>query len=105
MAFNLENAQNVLSFVVGITGAVLGSLAWYRGAVEKGYAASRDFAHLRRNQETIGNEIVAVDKAVEALHDEMMRSFHAHTLELVQIKSALNALSRGGKLISDREDE
>lgn len=61
---NLTNIATVISLVTGLLGFLSGLVLWYRGAVEKRYAAERDFAHLKNN-------ISQLFQAIESLADDI----------------------------------
>ena len=82
---SIENLKTLIGLLIGLFSFLSGAALWYKGSIEKKYAAERDFAHLRRNQEQIASGIVAVN-------DEIDERFHAMNLELVQIKALLMAV-------------
>lgn len=72
---------------IGILSLLAGFFLWYKGSVEKRYAAERDFAHLRRNQEQLGDAIAAIDKFLDDRLDEQrveMKEIKAYCLSLSQ---------------------
>lgn len=72
----------VISSFAGLATFAAGGLAWYRSSVQKGYAAQRDFEHLRLNQqqmaegqtlliEEIRKHLRQQDKEFDSLHREL----------------------------------
>lgn len=59
--------------IIGILTFVGGILAWYSGAIEKRYAAQRDFQHLKKNQENISLGIHSLFKEVDRRFDDLVR--------------------------------
>ncbi|MEO1741296.1 MAG: hypothetical protein AAFR99_05750 [Cyanobacteria bacterium J06629_9] len=57
--------------VIGMSGAVFGAIAWYRGSVEKAYAAKRDFGHLKRNYEGVSATLAGMDKTLDDRFDRI----------------------------------
>jgi len=74
--------------VIGVVTFLGGTLAWYSGAIEKRYAAQRDFGHLKRNQENISREVGELFKEQDRRFDQLEK-------ENAEIKSLLmSALTR-----------
>ncbi|OUC11594.1 MAG: hypothetical protein B0A82_26945 [Alkalinema sp. CACIAM 70d] len=60
----------------GITGAIGGILTaarWYADSEKKKYAAERDFAHLKRNQEQLSESLKMIGEEVEVLNESVIR--------------------------------
>lgn len=57
--------QEWTSTIIGVSGFLGGLLLWYRGAIEKRYAADRDFAHLRRNQEQLLQNLAVLSDEID----------------------------------------
>lgn len=72
----------IITGVLGITTAILGALAWYRGAIEQQYASQRDFGHLKRNYEQLSAHL-------STLIDEEDERYNEIRLELREIKFLL----------------
>ena len=66
----MENILGIVTGVIGIIGAIVGGMTWYKGSVEQRYAAQRDFGHLRRNQEQL---ITNVDRLFSDLENHLDR--------------------------------
>jgi len=73
--------------IIGITTFIGGSIAWYKGAIEKQYAAQRDFNHLRRNQEQLIQNL-------DTLFKESDRRFDTIERQLVEIKGIFYSFLR-----------
>lgn len=81
----------IVGSIIGLSGAGAALYTRWKSAVEKGYAAQRDFAHLRRNQEQMAQGIVEINKDTDARFDRV-------DLSLNRIESMLHTLlanSRG----------
>lgn len=101
MAIDFSKIQSALGFILSASGAAMGAIMWYRGSVQKSYAAERDFRHLRNNQDSHAKALAMVDNEVKELRDEITDRFHRQETELVQIKSLLMAnLAKSGDSIS-----
>ncbi len=85
MMSNIKGWIELLSLIVGLSGALFGALMWYRAAVEKSYAAERDFQYLNKNQEKI---IHISNRTIE----EMDRRFDATDKELIELRSWIQNL-------------
>jgi hypothetical protein len=97
MTSNIENVLSLVSLVCGLGGAIFGALMWYRGAIEKGYAAQRDFGHLRRNQEQFAQNLLSIDNDLRALKEELKEQFHQQNSELMELRLVnLTALTKMG---------
>ncbi len=59
---NIEIVAAIIGCVIGISGAAVAVHARWKASIEKGYAAQRDFQHLKRNQEQISAGIAQIDK-------------------------------------------
>lgn len=53
--------STLVSLTLGLLGFLSGLILWYRGAIEKRYAAERDFGHLKRNQEQMAQALGIID--------------------------------------------
>ena len=71
--------------VIGIAGAAFGAIAWYRGAVEKAYAAKRDFGHLKNNYKGLSDAVAQMDRTLDDRFDRI-------ELELRELKAQLQAV-------------
>jgi hypothetical protein len=50
---NLNDLTGIIGLSLGILTFIGGLIAYYRGSVEKGYAAKRDFGHLKNNYQQL----------------------------------------------------
>ena len=109
--------MNNLSAWIGLVGSILGlfsfisgGVLWYKGSIEKKYAAERDFNHLRKNQEQMGIALGNIFDEVEAIAkdtassrdyvkeidrslDEMNRTFVEQKAFIVGISNRLEGLA------------
>lgn len=91
----LETLIAVIGCVIGLCGAGAAIVSRWKAGVEKGYAAARDFAHLKRNQEQM------VANLNEILKDQDRR-FDNLDLSLNRTESMLHTLLASK---SRRDDE
>lgn len=61
------------SLLLGLSTTILGGIAWYVNSAKEKYAAQRDFAHLRRNQEQISQGITMLSDQVDSRLDVIER--------------------------------
>lgn len=78
---SLETLATIIS-IVTFAGGVL---AWYSGAVQKRYAAQRDFEHLKRNYEQLARNQETILKEIDSKFDVVAR-------DLLELKSLTNQL-------------
>lgn len=76
---------STIGLLMGVISFVAGAVTWYRGSVEKRYAAERDFNHVRRNLEQLSGNL-------NDFAEEMDHRFDQTNGELIQVKSLLMAL-------------
>lgn len=69
----LDQIQSLIALGIGLISFIGGGLAWYAGAIEKRYAAQRDFQHLRANQQQISAGIADILKDQDRRFDELER--------------------------------
>lgn len=101
MSIDFSKIQSTFGFALSVFAAFSGAMMWYRGSIQKSYAAERDFRHLRNNQESHAKALAMVDSEVKELRDELAERFHRQDTELIQIKSLLMAqLAKNGDSIS-----
>lgn len=101
MSIDFSKIQSTFGFALSVFAAASGAMMWYRGSVQKSYAAERDFRHLRNNQDSHAKALAMVDNEVKELRDEITDRFHRQETELVQIKSLLMAqFAKNGDSIS-----
>lgn len=74
---DLNSLLAVLTFlgggIAGISGTLWGLARWYAQSEKKKYAAERDFAHLRKNQEQQAENMKLVMEEVEFLNKAVIR--------------------------------
>ena len=83
----IDQIQTVASLIISIGGASIGLLAWYRGAVEKKYAAERSFNHVRGNQEALLAALKQLDEEVEEIKALVNDRFYQLNNELVRLQA------------------
>lgn len=81
----ITELQSVIGFVISIVTFSGGLLAFWRGSVEKRYAAERDFNHLKNNQLQIGEAIAMLQRDVDD-------NQHKIEVELAQLKTLLTVV-------------
>lgn len=64
---NTSDFTALIGVALGLFSFLGGVVLWYKGSVEKRYAAERDFNHLRRNQEQMGGALATICKDIETL--------------------------------------
>lgn len=106
----LGSISTLISLTLGLLGFLSGAILWYRGSIEKRYAAERDFGHLKRNQEQMSQALGIIDdeladliKLANAnleLSRELSRRYEAIDRTLIELNGAINWTSRNP---SDRE--
>lgn len=91
----------IISTIAGLTTFAAGALTWYRGSITKGYAAQRDFEHLRRNQQQMADGLgVLMDELKTHLRTqdkEVGNRFDTLHRELLEVKSMFYSSLHGGK--------
>lgn len=80
----------LIGLLIGLTSFVGGGILWYKGSVEKRYAAERDFRHLQRNYEQLAHSILELDKDF----DELKRSASVEVEELRKLNNLYGDLMR-----------
>lgn len=74
---DLNNLITLLTFLgggaAGAIGGILTAARWYADSEKKKYAAERDFAHLRKNQEQQAENMKLVMEEVEFLNKAVIR--------------------------------
>lgn len=86
--------KGFISLVLGLSTFTAGCIAYWRGSVEKAFAAQRDFQHLKRNQE----QIVMALQDIAKEQDEKLNDL---TLEMVRLNALLTAsMAKSGDSVS-----
>lgn len=75
----LEMGLVIISLFTGVSGAFV----WYRSSIIKGYAAQRDFEHLKRNYQQLAASTDNLYRFADDTKDELLR-------ELALIRSKLD---------------
>ena len=74
---DLNNLITLLTFLGGGAAGAIGGIAtaarWYADSEKKKYAAERDFAHLRKNQEQQAENLRLMMEEVETLNKTVIR--------------------------------
>ena len=100
---NIEIIVAIVGCVIGIGGASAAIYARWKASIEKGYAAQRDFQHLKRNQENISMGIAQIDKDLSERLDDIDKDIDTR---LDRVDLAVNRIENMlHNLISRRRDE
>lgn len=74
---DLNSLLTILTFLGGGAAGAIGGIAtaarWYADSEKKKYAAERDFAHLRKNQEQQAENLRLMMEEVETLNKAVIR--------------------------------
>lgn len=60
-----------LSLIMGLASFLSGILFWYKGSIEKRYAAQRDFGHLKRNYEQLSQGVADLGEDMDQRLDSI----------------------------------
>jgi len=82
MAVNINTLIALASFMLALFTTATGAILWYANTEKKRYAAERDFAQLKRNQESISGSI-------DQLLSELDRRMDIIERDLLEMKSFL----------------
>lgn len=97
----MDTYISLIGLCMGVLSFLGGLVFWYRGAVEKRYAASRDFEHLRRNYEQLSSGVDQLHERVDERSEQMM-------LQVLEIKGMLYAFlgerTAGGSITTRKRD-
>jgi chromosome segregation ATPase len=86
----MGNWINLISLSIGLLSFLSGGILWYRGSIEKRYAAERDFQHLKKNQEGIAVLLTQMDDSL----DDMQREEDALLEEFRKLAQSYSELNR-----------
>ena len=100
----LDQIQSLIALGIGVITFLGGALAWYAGAVEKRYAAQRDFQHLRRNQEQINNGINTILKDQDRRFDTIEKELSESKMLIHNLAGNLSSETISNILKKRRED-
>lgn len=67
----MDNAATAIALIISILSFSGGLVMWYRGSVEKRYAAERDFNHLKRNYEQLAASLASLMQMEDERFDEI----------------------------------
>lgn len=67
----MDNAATAIALIISICSFFGGLIMWYRGSVEKRYAAERDFNHLKRNYEQLAASLASLMQMEDERFDEL----------------------------------
>lgn len=70
----LQVLKDWVPSIIGVIGFCTGVVAWYRGAIEKRYAAQRDFGHLKKNQENISKGVAELFREQDRRFDQLEKN-------------------------------
>ena len=87
---NIGQLQSLIGLCIGVISFLSGAILWYKGSIEKRYAAQRDFGHLKNNQETISRVLNEVCEQI----DELSRSQSEDVKENSKANQQLNDMNR-----------
>lgn len=85
----------LVGLTLGVLSFIGGFALWYRGAIEKRYAAERAFGHIKRNQEQLAANL-------EVLSRDFDDQIHNLQGELKEIKAYSLSLSQRFEVILTR---
>lgn len=63
------DTASLASLIMGLLSFLGGLMLWYKGSVEKRYAAQRDFGHLKRNYDQLTMGVDELGKDVDTRLD------------------------------------
>lgn len=87
---NAMQLLNLVSLLFGIISFLCGAALWWKGSIEKRYAAERDFKHLKGNQEQMAQGLGHIDEAV----GEVLRNNATVLEEMRRLNNLLSELNR-----------
>ena len=65
------DVASIAGLAMGLLSFLSGGVLWYKGSVEKRYAAQRDFGHLKNNYKQMSEAIAIQSKEVDARFDSL----------------------------------
>ncbi|MBD2416093.1 hypothetical protein FACHB389_35550 [Nostoc calcicola FACHB-389] len=86
-AFTASDLIALGGLILATVTTVMGGVLWYANAEKKKYAAERDFAHIRRNQEQM-------QQGLNNLLHELDRRFDVVERDILEIKASLKLPKR-----------
>lgn len=92
----IEIIVAIAGCIIGVIGAGAAVYARWKSSIEKGYAAQRDFQHLKRNQEQMVENLHQIvteqDELKKDIEDYISERFTQNNLSLARIESMLHTL-------------
>lgn len=88
----INDVSTVVSLLLGLVSLLSGILLWYRGSIQKAYAAERDFNHLRRNQEQMKELVNQLIEDIEASTQSRSRLQEQATVMSNNLQTTKDAL-------------
>ena len=89
----IEDVESMVSLCLGLAGFLTGVGLWYRGAVQKSYAAQRDFEHLKRNYQQLSQVLKQISEQMDDL-GAMRRQLEQISHTQTEIKATLTFYGR-----------
>ncbi len=77
----MQNYLALGGFLLGLLTSLLGALAWYGNAVQRKYAAERDFQHLKRNYEQLAANQGVILSSLNEVNDSL-KDIHSGIADL-----------------------
>ena len=97
------DAPALISLIMGLASFLSGLLLWYKGSVEKRYAAQRDFGHLKRNYQQLSEGVSLQAKEMDRRFDQVEADLREIKI-LLQVQLAKQGDSISGILGYKKED-
>jgi|GEM_PF-4155838 hypothetical protein len=98
---DIDKIQAICSTILGVSGLVFGWLSWYRGAIEKRYAAERAFTHIRANQETLVTALKQQDETIESIKELLNERFYQLNTGLTRLEVSMGTEAKKKQTIHD----
>lgn len=67
------NWNDIIPLGMSVLTFVFGTVAWYKGAVKRQYAAERDFGILKDNYSQLNQQLVDIENKIDELNRELLR--------------------------------
>jgi shikimate 5-dehydrogenase len=104
---HIEIAVALIGCLIGVGGAAAAIYARWKASIEKGYAAQRDFQHLKRNQEQISAGIAEIakdfDQGLTDISKDVDNRFDRTDLALNRMEGMILTLLAKGSYRPDDE--
>lgn len=96
MKDNIEMLAAIVGVLIGASGALAAVYTRWKASIEKGYAAQRDFQHLKRNQEqmvqNLGEIVQEQDELKQELQAHINEKFNQCNISLTRMEGILHTL-------------